>query len=59
MLVTITLNCFLVTFLVSAAIVLVTGLRDQEVSWVQAASPLALTPILIAVCYAMLSSGPL
>lgn len=55
---TLTLNCFLGLGVISLGVGVTQAIYD-EVDWKATLTPLALTPVLVLVCYAMLYSGPL
>lgn len=55
---TLTLNCFLGLGVISLAVGVAQAIVD-DIDWKTTLTPLALTPVLVLVCYAMLYSGPL
>lgn len=54
----ITFNCFLALGTLSFVLFIAQAILD-EVNWKTVLTPLALTPVLVGVCCAMLYSGPL
>lgn len=55
---TLVLNCFLGLSTVSFVLFVAQAILD-DVNWKAILTPLALTPVLVGVCYAMIAGGPL